>query len=105
MSNFGIHFWPRVTLVSLLKYGYGVICHRDFNYWVEKYINIVECLLIASHIVVESELQLTNSSCPIHVLFQELTERPGGPKTNILRKQLFDIFTYGRLWYVVFRRQ
>jgi hypothetical protein len=36
-SNFGIHLWPRVTLVTLLKYGNGVISIGDFNSGVKKY--------------------------------------------------------------------
>jgi hypothetical protein len=36
MSNIGIHFWPRVTLLKLVVL--GVICYGDFNSGVEKYL-------------------------------------------------------------------
>jgi hypothetical protein len=35
MFNFGIHFWLRVTLVTLFKNGKS-ICYRDFYFGVEK---------------------------------------------------------------------
>jgi hypothetical protein len=36
ISSFGIYFWPRVTLVKLLKGGIGGYLYGDFNSGVEK---------------------------------------------------------------------
>ena len=63
MSNFGIHFWPRVTLMTLLKYwNRGYLTWR-FQFWGWKILNIVECWL---HIqppcgIIRTTVQLTIS--------------------------------------------
>jgi hypothetical protein len=36
MFNFGIHFWPRVTLVKLLKHGIGGYLMWRFQFWGSK---------------------------------------------------------------------
>jgi hypothetical protein len=52
MSNFGLHFWPRVTRVTLIKYGnVGYLTWR-FQFWGRKRdLTLLKVFFIASHLV------------------------------------------------------
>jgi hypothetical protein len=52
--------------VTLLKYGNGGYLAWRFHFWGRKISStLLNVYLIASRLVEKSELQLTNSSCPI----------------------------------------
>jgi hypothetical protein len=51
LSNFGIHFWPRVTLVKLLKRGIGGYLIWIFQFWGGKRPQtLLNVYFIASHL-------------------------------------------------------
>jgi hypothetical protein len=52
MSGFGIHFWPRVTLVKLLKGGIGGYLIWRFQFRGRKRLfTVLSVYFIASHLV------------------------------------------------------
>jgi hypothetical protein len=52
MSNFGMHFWPRVTLLRRLKCGFGEYFIWRFQFWGGKRPQtLLNVYFIASHLV------------------------------------------------------